>query len=169
MNKTFNLKTNNRNKKLLSASMVWISGLNLCLFIYIKRLVSVFIYSLFKLSYYSTWLKKLFASFAKKSPLQYASYTRSFEILKHNFTYRLKFWFVILLQPHSNRFARFPLKIRSSLLRSAASCKTLEKWQVLRMLICPIPIPPGQDCFNNSPPLGSKGWTCPEVFPGGGW
>ena len=51
--------------------------------------------------------------FAKKSPFEYASYAHSFEILKHTFKYKIKYRWVIPLQPISDNFQRFSLKIRS--------------------------------------------------------
>ena len=53
-------------KRLLDRALLKNSGLNLGLSIYIKNLVSVFIYSLFKLSYYLSRLNKyFFICFAK--------------------------------------------------------------------------------------------------------
>jgi len=34
--------------------------------------------------------------------------------------------------------------------------------------ICPTPSTPRTKVSNNSPPLGPKGWTCPEGCPGEG-
>ena len=58
-------------------------------------------------------MKYFFYFFAKKSPFEYASHVHSFEILKHTFKYKIKYWWVIPLQPISDNFQRFSLKIRS--------------------------------------------------------
>ena len=68
-------------------------------------------------------MKYFFYFFCQKSPFEYASYAHWFGILKHTFKYRLKYSWVIPLQPLSDKFLRFPLKIRSLEIRShLANC-----------------------------------------------
>jgi len=68
-------------------------------------------------------MKYFFHSLAKKNPFEYASFARSFEILKHTFKYKIKYWWVIPLQLISDKFLRFPSKIRSLEIRShLANC-----------------------------------------------
>ena len=67
MNNTFENEIEEKTLKcLLVRALHKNTGLNLGLSIYVKNLVSVFMYSLFKLSYYQSGLKKyFFISFAK--------------------------------------------------------------------------------------------------------
>ena len=82
----------------------------------------------------------------------------------HKFIIQTLFWKVIPLQPLSNKFLLFSLKIcslevPSHLVNHARNNTYFAKSKRRYFVISPTPLPPGQDC------PGLKVWTCP----GGCW
>ena len=67
-------------------------------------------------------MKYFFHSFAKKKSIRVR--------IIRTFVWNFKYWWAIPLQPISDKFLRFPLKIRSLEVRSHLS-KPREKWHVL--------------------------------------
>ena len=137
--------------------------------IYIKSLVSIFIYSLFKLSYCLTRLEKyLFVSFAKIKSI-WVCIPRTF---LWNFKTFLQiqtliiFWWLFL----SNKFLHFPFKIRSlefhSFMQTAKEITHTSQNQReipfdLHLLL------QDRSTSSSSSTSGPKGWTCPAGCPGG--
>ena len=165
---TINLKTKKHEEKIPNGSLMDRilhnnTGLNLCLSIYIKSLVSVFIYSLFMLS----WLfllnkaEEIFLRFfCQKKKKKKNIRVRIKPTFVWNFETYLQIQTLILIGYSSSTTLRqipaFSLKNTLSW-GPQPSCKPRKKWHVLRkikerlFLNLPHPLPPGQDLFEQFP------------------
>ena len=127
--------------------------------LYISKALYSFSYK--NLSLFKAKLKEYFCpSFPKKEdPFEYASYAHSFQTF-------------IPLQPLSDKFLHFTLKIRSLEVCShhvnhTGNNMNFAKSKTRYFLFAPPPFPQDRTTSNNSPPPGPKGWTCREGCLGG--